>query len=179
MAKPYRASDAPVVDGPLAGTEQWVRLAGLYSGGALWNNGTWVKRDVRGKPGQISNHARGIAADLSYRRVEATGKGVPDGRKRSLDFMKHCLDAWDTLGLMLVIDYWPEPYGRSWRCDRAGVGVVKPHAAEAWRKAITPTFTGAPGGDWWHVEITPELARDPQAVKHAFISVFGVSTTTV
>lgn len=178
MLKSYEAPTAPVVTGKLAGTEKWVEFATQYSGGALWNNGTFVQRDIRGKPGQISNHAKGIAADLSYRRIEPRKLGVPDGRKRSLEFINRCLANWQTLGIMLVIDYWPDPYGRSWRCDRAGVGVVKPNSGEAWRQATVKTFTGAPKGDWWHVEITPAMANDAKAVAAAFAAVFGVSTTT-
>lgn len=174
MGKPYTAANAPVVTAALPGTTQWVKEAERYSGGALWNNGTFVNRDVRGKPGQISNHARGIAMDLSYRRVEATKKGVPDGRAKSLQFINACVANWETLGIMLIIDYWPEPWGRLWRCDRATADPKK-----AWRKALTKTFTGAPGGDWWHIEITPELANDPEQVKQVFAKVFGVSNTTV
>jgi hypothetical protein len=174
MAKPYTAASAPVVTAALPGTTQWVKEAEHYSGGALWNNGTFVNRDIRGKPGQISNHARGIAMDLSFRRMEATKKGVPNGRARSLQFINACIAHWETLGLMLIIDYWPADWGRSWRCDRAFADPKK-----AWRKAEVKTFTGAPGGDWWHVEITPELANDPTKVKQAFTRVFGVSTTNV
>lgn len=179
MPKPYTASTAPVVDGPLPGMTAWVECATKYSNGALWNNGTYVKRDIRGKPGQISNHAKGIAVDLSYRFMPASKRGVTDGRTKSREFMNECLANYDVLGIMLVIDYWPTPYGRSWRCDRAGLGIVKSHSAEAWQKAIRPTFTGAPAGDWWHVEITPDMANSPAKVKEAFASVFEVSPTTV
>jgi hypothetical protein len=108
MPKPYTASTAPIVDGPLPGMTAWVECATKYSGGALWNNGTYVKRDIRGKPGQVSNHAKGIAADLSYRYMPASQRGVPNGRIKSLEFIKTCLRNYDELGLMLVIDYWPK-----------------------------------------------------------------------
>lgn len=178
MPKPYLANDLPVVNAPLGGTEKWAQLANKYSNGAVWNNGTWVVRDIRGKPGQVSNHARGIAMDLSYRYMPASGKGVADGRAKSLEFMKTCLTNYDVLGIMLVIDYWPEPHGRSWRCDRAGVGMVKPAHAEAWQKPAKHTFTGAPGGDWWHIEISGPMAVSPDKVTAAFKQVFEVSTTT-
>lgn len=179
MPTKYLANECAVATRPLPGTEKWVQLASKYSGGAVWNNGTWVVRDVRGKPGQISNHARGIAMDLSYRYSEASNKGVPDGRHKSLEFLRKCLTNYETLGIMLVIDYWPQAFGRSWRCDRAGVGVVQPAHAEAWQKATKHTFTGAPGGDWYHVEITPTMANSPDKVEAAFKAVFEVSTTTV
>lgn len=176
MGRPYTVTAAPIVAGKLAGTERWVQLAQKYSGGALWNNGTFVNRDMRGKPGQVSNHARGLAADLSYRFMPASKRGVTDGRKLSLDFMKQVLANYDVLGVQLVIDYLPEPFGRSWRCDRAvdGIHALSNHA-EGWRKAAIKTFTGAPGGDWWHVEIAVELANDPVTVTAAFRQVFEVS----
>ena len=180
MPKPYTALTAPVVDAALPGMTEWVKSAEKYSGGALWNNGTYVKRDIRGKPGQISNHARGLAADLSYRFMPASKRGVSNGRVLSLNFMKQVLANYDVLGVQLVIDYWPEPFGRSWRCDRAVDSQhALPNHAEAWRKAAVKTFTGAPGGDWWHVEIAPDMANDANKVKQAFASVFGVSTTIV
>jgi len=180
VSKPYTVNAAPVVEAALPGMTEWVNCATKYSGGALWNNGTYVKRDIRGKPGQVSNHARGLAADLSYRFMPASKRGVSNGRVRSLEFIKQVLANYDVLGVQLVIDYWPEPFGRSWRCDRAVDGThALPNHAEAWRKAAIKTFTGSPNGDWWHVEIAPELANNPKAVTAAFAQVFGVSTTTV
>jgi hypothetical protein len=161
MPAPYVVPTYPVTAGKLPGTEEWARQAATHSQGALWNNGTWVHRDIRGKPGQVSNHARGVALDLSYRFYPAQNKGTTDGRAKSLAFMRTALANWQTLGIALVIDYWPQPFGRSWRCDR-----------ETWRKATAPTFSGAPGGDWWHVELTLELATDPKAVQKAFAKVF-------
>jgi D-alanyl-D-alanine dipeptidase len=158
---PYAVPSYPVTAGKLAGTEEWAKQAAAHSGGALWNNGTWVNRDVRGKPGQVSNHARGVALDLSFRYYPHQQKGASDGRAKSLAFMRQALDAWQVLGIALVIDYWPQPYGRSWRCDRT-----------TWRKATAPTFTGAPGGDWWHVELALDLAQDPAKVRDAFRQVF-------
>ena len=42
-------------DGPAprnrAGMEEWIRQAIYHSNGALWNNGSWGQRDMRGKPG--------------------------------------------------------------------------------------------------------------------------------
>jgi len=180
MGKAYLANSAPVATGKLAGTERWVELAHKYSGGALWNNGTFVNRDIRGKPGQVSNHARGLAMDLSYRFMPNSKKGVTDGRRLSLQFINKCLANYELLGVQLVIDYHTAPLGRSWRCDRAIDGPNGlPNHREAWRTPTVKTFLGAPGGDWWHVEIAKELANDAAAVTAAFTQVFGVSTTTV
>ena len=176
-SKPYVVTTYPVVKHALPGTSKWAELATAHSGGALWNNGTWVMRDVRGQAGTISNHARGVAMDLSWRYNKASGKGVSDGRTKAVKFLQRCLDEWDTLGIQLVLDYWPDSkasayYGRGWRCDRVGTGVVKPHAFEAWRKYDKPTIHGAPGGDWFHIEIVRELAEHPGLVEQAFRKVF-------
>ena len=74
----------------------------------------------------------------------------------------------DTLGLELVIDYFDRPFGRSWRCDRA-----------KWRQATVKTFVGAPGGDWFNVEIALDKALYAPAVSLAFTAVYDISTNPV
>ena len=155
MTKPYTVTKQPVVSSALAGMTKWATLACQHSDGSLWNNGTWVVRDVRGKPGIVSNHARGLSSDLSYRWQLQAKKGRQDGRKVSLAYMVKLLENADTLGIQLVIDY---ALGRSWKCDRG-----------TW---IAGNFES---GDWWHVEIEARLANDPAAVKQAFDTVFGAS----
>ena len=86
----YIVTQQPVVKSALAGTAEWARLACKHSDGSLWNNGTFVHRDVRGRPGTISNHARGLAMDLSYRWLNQKKLGKQDGRKASLAFMVKC-----------------------------------------------------------------------------------------
>jgi hypothetical protein len=134
---------------------KWATLACQHSDGSLWNNGTWVVRDVRGKPGIVSNHARGLATDLSYRWQSQAKKGRQDGRKVSLAYIVKLLEHADTLGIQLVIDY---ALARSWKCDRG-----------TWQAGNFES------GDWWHVEIEPRLAHDSNAVKLAFDTVFGAS----
>jgi hypothetical protein len=177
----YKVPGYAVVTGPLAGTEEWARQANLTSGGALWNNGTWVFRNVRGsdangKRGVISNHARGVAMDLSFRRIEPRRLGVNNGRIKALTWLNTVLDNWELLGVQCVLDYWPE-FGRGWRVDRAGTSLPKNHAAEAWLRYTRPTLHGAPNGDWFHIEITLGMANDPERVKAAFRTAFGKSTT--
>ena len=41
-----------------------------------------------------------------------------------------------------------------------------------WQVYQKETVHGAPGGDWWHIEITPKMADNPEAVKAAFLKVF-------
>lgn len=175
--KPYVVPTYPVIKHALPGCDEWARLAGVHSGGALWNNGTWVMRDVRGNPGTVSNHARGVAMDLSWRRIEPRKLGAPDGRVKAIKFLQQALDNWDLLGIQCVLDYWPDSQasaymGRGWRCDRVGSGGNKPHANDAWRKYNTPTIHGAPGGDWLHIEIVRHMAEDPNLVQQAFRKAF-------
>jgi hypothetical protein len=155
MTKPYVVSKQPVVTSALAGMAKWVELCCKHSDCSLWNNGIWVNRDMRGKPGIISNHARGLATDVSYRWQAQAKKGRQDGRKISLDYLNKLLLNADTLGIQLVIDY---AQSRSWRCDRGTWQIGKFDA-----------------GDWYHIEVEPRLANDVDATKQAFQAVFGVS----
>jgi hypothetical protein len=130
-----------------------------HSGGALWNNGSYGQRDMRGKPGNLSVHATGRAVDMSYR---GSAQRPQASRKNALPFIEKLIAHADDLGIQIVMDYFPKPYGRAWRCDR-----------QAWKKYSKPTIGGAPGGDWFHLEITPQAADSVIFVKAAFLKVFG------
>lgn len=147
-------------DGPTtakrAGTEQWVKEVIALSEGALWNNGTFNKvRDIKGKPGQMSVHSTGRAADLSYRKMP--NKGKPNGRAHALRVMRILTENSELVGLEAILDYFPKPHGRGWRCDRG-----------TWSRYTKHTISGAPGGDWIHCEISPAFADDPKKVSRAF-----------
>ena len=157
MTWPYTVFKAPVVKGPLQGTDEFIRQIVKRSSGSLWNNGSWVIRDIRTKPGQISNHARGLAIDFSYRKM--TDKGIVEGRKTALPFIYKLLQNADTLQIELVIDY---AENRSWKCDRG-----------TWLKG---KWTG---GDWFHIEISPAMANNANLVKQAFNDVFQDMPKTV
>jgi len=157
MTRPYTAFKAPVAKGPLQGMDEFIRQVVKRSGGSLWNNGSWVVRDIRTKPGQLSNHARGLAADLSYRKM--TDKGIADGRKIALPFIYKLLENADTLQIELVIDY---AENRSWKCDRG-----------TWLKGKWS------GGDWFHVEVSLAMASDANLVKQAFNDVFKDMPKTI
>lgn len=177
----YKVPGYEIVTGPLGGTEEWARQAQITSGGAVWNNGTYVFRNVRGTgengtKGVISNHARGVAMDLSWRRIEPRRLGVANGRIKALTWLNTVLDNWELLGVQCVLDYFPE-FGRGWRVDRVGTSIPKNHVAEAWLRYTRPTLHGAGGGDWFHIELRRGLASNPEAVKQAFAQVFGQSTT--
>ena len=157
MTRPYTAFRAPVAKGPLQGMDEFIRQVVKRSGGSLWNNGSWVVRDIRTKPGQLSNHARGLAVDLSYRKM--TDKGIADGRKIALPFIYKLLENADTLQIELVIDY---AENRSWKCDR-----------KTWLKGKWS------GGDWFHVEVSLAMASNANLVKQAFNDVFKDMPKTV
>ena len=157
MTRPYTAFKAPVAKGPLQGMDEFIRQVVKRSMGSLWNNGSWVVRDIRTKPGQLSNHARGLAADLSYRKM--TDKGVVNGRKIALPFIYKLLENADTLQIELVIDY---AENRSWKCDRG-----------TWLKGKWS------GGDWFHIEISPAMSINENLVKQAFNDVFKDMPKTV
>jgi hypothetical protein len=150
--------------GVTPGLQMFIREAEKRTGGALWNNGAWGIRNVRGKS-VPSVHNTGRAVDLSYRRMP--NKGIARGREISEHFINTCLAHANEIGLELVIDYYPQPHGRAWRCDR-----------QAWKNYTTPTVSGAPGGDWWHAEISPAAAADPQRVKAAMAKAFGDNPPT-
>jgi hypothetical protein len=142
-----------------AGTKTFIDCVLLLSDRALWNNGDHVVRNMRGKQ-SLSVHATGRAVDLSWRHLGSKGK--PNGRKHATQWCKIFAQNADILGIEMVIDYFPAPHGRGWRCDRA-----------KWQRYTKPTVSGAPGGDWIHVEISPAMADNPQAVHAAFKQVFG------
>ena len=149
----YIVGRAPVVTHLLPGMREFAKQVCAHSDKSLWNNGTYVMRDVRNRPGVVSNHARSLAFDASYRFLKS--KGRKDGRQISLRYINKLLVNADTLGIQLVIDY---KLQRSWRCDR-----------RTWIKI------GVPVGDWYHIELAPSFANDPDKVKASWVKVFGAS----
>lgn len=145
MAKrPYTGYDQ-TADGKRAGFETLIDLLEAHFG--LWNNGTLSVRSKRGKS-SMSVHATGRAGDLSWRGAPYRGTGNYDDACKLMDF---CVEHADALGIEAVFDYYPAPYGRGYKCDR-----------DAWQVYDKSAFSGAPGGDWVHIEISNEHADDPQ-----------------
>ena len=133
--------------GKRSGLEEFVRQVQELSNGVLWNNGTWVVRNMRGKEA-LSVHATGRAVDLSWRKVG--DKGRVNGRERAEAVINLLIENANYLKIECVLDYFPGPHGRGWRCDR-----------QTWQTYGTRTIGGAPGGDWYHIEIAPMFADDP------------------
>jgi hypothetical protein len=124
------------------------------SNGALWNNGDFGVRNMRNKE-SLSVHATGRAVDLSYRNVD--GKGIKNGRREAVRISNILTENADLLGLEAILDYFPKPHGRGWLCSR-----------DAWSAYKQHEISGAPGGDWLHLEISPGMADNPVKMKEAF-----------
>jgi hypothetical protein len=65
---------------PRAGMNEWIKQAIAASNGALWNNGSWGQRDMRGKPGSLSVHATGALLICRIAKTKRTQK--QDAKKR-------------------------------------------------------------------------------------------------
>jgi hypothetical protein len=159
MSRPYTGNKDGAAQRVRPGMKAFIDRVIMLSESALWNNGDWGIRNMKGKE-SLSVHATGRAVDLSYRKMGSKGK--TDGRKHAMEWCKILAENADTFGIEMIIDYFPQPHGRAWRCDRA-----------AWQKYDKPTVSGAPGGDWLHVELSPAMADNPAAVDAAFKKVFG------
>ena len=110
---------------------------------------------MRGKE-ELSVHATGRAVDLSYRHMPPK-KGIKNGRVEAVRVLKILQANADLLGIEAMFDYFPKPWGRAWMCSR-----------DAWSKYTKETIHGAPGGDWIHLEVSPEMADDPKKMREAF-----------
>jgi hypothetical protein len=158
FSRPYTGMDG-IAPGIKGGLQQWIIEARRSSNNALWNNGAYGVREMRGKK-DMSVHATGRAVDLSYRK-RAHHPNNPSGRAATLDWLDRVITHANTLGIEMLIDYFPEPHGRAWRCDR-----------QDWLVYKTKTVSGAPGGDWYHVEISPMMAQNASTVRKAWASIF-------
>ena len=144
MSRPYTGiSDGvgrrrPGLDAFVDGLEE-------ATGGRVWNNGTFNIRSKKGGTG-LSVHATGRAADISRRAY----RGRPGSdRETFVRFMDELVAMSDEIGLEIIVDYQPGPFGRGWKCDR-----------EAWRVYDRPTVGsgGAAWADWIHVELDTDHA---------------------
>lgn len=151
--RPYPYYPAKAAKGKLAGTEWFVHACNRRWG--LRNLGTFVLRDMRGKPGQLSVHATGAACDLGFAHLK------PSEVAAIWDwFMEH------TRALGIVEAHWyTKPgtkYGVGYRCSR-GEGA-------AGIKVWTATENGGKGGAWFHLELDQDMARDANKISEAWRS---------
>lgn len=122
-----------------AGTQKLVDWVRFLNAGKITNLGTFVVRDQRGHEGKPSVHSTGRAIDFGYKH-----------REDALVVMDFLTRNWEALGVELIVDYYPAPYGRGWNVTRL-----------AWADYKKRTVAGAPSGKWFHVEISPEVCDDP------------------
>jgi len=164
-ARRYTGTADGAAKGRRAGMTAFIAEIEQRSGGALWNNGDYVVRNMRGKE-SLSVHATGRAVDLSYRYMRGTGKGAPTrgieqgGRQAAVQMSRLLIANADLLGIECILDYFPEPHGRGWRCDR-----------RAWIRYEVKTISGAPAGDWLHIEISPDVADDAAKMRAAWAQI--------
>ena len=156
MKRQYTGNKDGAAKGLRPGMKVFIDEVIKLGNGAFWNNGDFGVRNMRGKE-SLSVHATGRACDFSYRNM-GNGKGVPNGRREAVAMCKLLVDNADSLGLEALFDYFPAPFGRAWMCDR-----------DAWSKYKKATISGAPKGDWLHVEISPEMAENSLYVREAFV----------
>lgn len=143
-----------------AGLLEFVKTVEQITDSALWNNGTYVKRDKRGRPGSLSVHSTGRAVDLSYRKLGK--KGRRGGRVVAEWLCEVLIKNADVLGVECVLDYFPEPFGRGYMCNRGD-----------WLVYDEATLHGSPHGDWLHVELSPRMADSQALVREAWGKVAG------
>ena len=160
MKRPYTGNK----DGAAAGehpqlTALMKELFKAYSP-ALWNNGSWGVRNMRGKE-SLSVHATGRAADISWRNMGDGKRGVAKGgRKYATEAMEYLIKHADALGIEMIIDYMPAPHGRAAKCDRD----------MAWLKYEKDTVHGggSPSSDWFHVEVDGK--KSSEQIKAVFVA---------
>lgn len=157
MKRTYTGNSDGLALGERKGLKVFIdELTKLYP--ALWNNGSFVNRSMRGKKDSLSVHATGRAVDLSYRFMAKEKRGIFEGgRKNAMEAIDFVVKNADAFGLEAILDYFPMPHGRGWRCDRGG-----------WSIYTKATIHGAPMGDWTHFEISPALSDNPDAMRAAF-----------
>lgn len=155
MGRSYTGYDK-TASGRRAGFEMLMDLLEIHFG--VWNNGTFVVRNKRGKSSP-SVHATGRAGDLSWRGAPYRGSGSYQDACRMMDWL---VDNADVLDIEAIYDYYPQPYGRGWMCDR-----------NAWRVYDKRAFSGAPGGDWVHIEIGNKYADNPNYYEQIFEDLLG------
>lgn len=165
MIRPYTGYVAPPHNRVQAGTKAFIDRVCFLSGGALWNNGDWGIRDMRSKVGVMSRHAQGDTVDLSYRRIGDKGKN--HGRRHAVNWCRILSQNADALQIEMIIDYFPSPFGRAWKCQRETA-----RESGTWKKYTKATVHGAPRGDWLHIELSPFAASHPQFVIDAFSKLF-------
>lgn len=152
MARKYTGTSDGAAKGKRPGTEKLQAL--LCKKFGCTNLGTWVVRDMRGKPGQLSVHATGRAADTQPKQALK----IPD----LVAFLEQYADVFE---IEEIHQYKFNKWGRGWRCNRNG----KP----GWKNWTAEDNGGTPGATWVHWEISPKMADDAEAVAAVWRQIHG------
>ena len=153
--RPYTGNKDGEAKGLRPGMKVFINQTIKLSNGALWNNGDFGVRPMRGKE-ELSVHATGRAVDLSFRHIPGK-KGVKNGRLEAMRVLKIIVANADALGLEAAFDYIVKPHGRAWMCNR-----------DAWLNYKKETIHGGGSGDWLHFEVSPEMADSAEKMQQAF-----------
>lgn len=164
--RPYTGTNDGIAKGKREGTEEFLRQINFLSDGALFGNGTFVVRMMKGKK-NLSVHSTGRAMDVSFRNMRDGKRGKPNGRKVASEWCDILSKNASVLGVEMIIDYGFGKFGRAYRCDR-----------DSWQTYDKPTVTGGgnPSSDWLHIELAPRVADDAGKVQAKFRSVFAGKT---
>jgi hypothetical protein len=157
MALRYTGFDQNVL-APRPAMDLWIVYAHNVSG--LKNLGSWVVRKQKSsakvnRKKLASVHGTGRAVDLGY-------TGIKNGRKVCLSFISLLTANADLLGVELILDYKPAPFGRGWKSERG-----------KWQKYSKPTIAGAPSGRWIHIELSPAHLKNTETVVKAWKQVIA------
>lgn len=124
--------------------------------------GTYVLRNMRNNanPPQLSVHATGAAADIQY-KDEAQAREMWDWFLGSSELGEHS----KIMGIAEIHWYNFGTWGAGYRCSRGeGKKGVKVFTA-------TDNAGSRPGSpNWLHIEISPEMASDPEKFEAAWRS---------
>jgi len=143
------------------GTKRFVEYMEYLFG--LKSLGIYANRNMRSSA-SLSVHA-------TWRAVDLTGKGTAkqnaESRKAAVEFL---FAHRDILGIEEIHAYdgvgCPIPnltkYGGGYRCDR-----------DEWRAWTPQKNAGTPGGNWFHVELAPNMANSADLIEKAFATIFG------
>lgn len=148
-AMPYTgSSDAAGVTAARPGTK---KLMEILQNRGFTNLGIYANRTMRGSS-LLSVHATGRALDAGYKQSR---------QEWVTKFADWLADNHQTLGIEEVHQYVWGTHGRGFRCNRQG----KPGWLE-W----TEENNGGPGGYWLHIELSPAMADNANALVRAWKS---------
>ena len=143
------------------GTTRFVEFMEYLCG--LKTLGIYANRNMR-STASLSVHA-------TWRAVDLTGKGTAkqnaESRKAAVEFL---FAHRDILGIEEIRAYdgvgCPIPnltkYGAGYRCNR-----------DAWKPYTPQKNAGTPGGNWFHVELAPNMANSADLIEKAFATIFA------